>query len=938
MIKTVLRGTACAVAALLPFSQPVRADAPLPANASMAPDPAVKFGRMANGLRYAIMHNDAPAGAISVRLVVDTGSYEESESELGFAHFIEHMAFRSTKQAPAGALDNRFASLGVALGRDQNAETGLTSTIYRIDLPLGNMDQVRTVLDWMRGAADGIVFAPEGVSVERNVVLAEIRARHNSMTELQKDIAQFQLPGVRSVRRDPGGTEATLNAATPASLEAFYRRWYRPENATLIVIGDAPAEALEQAAQQAFSSWTGTGPATPEPAPLRTLTDPGVAAITRSDPAAPWTVAACRFSPADPKGPLLETMRHEFYSQLWTTILTRRLAHAIAMPGSPLVGAVASVERDLPDARSACLITAPTGDKWKEAMALGQAELARFAKDGPTQQETNEGLTLLRSRLGGSLFVAGTRQTPLLAEQIADAESRDRPYPHPQEAARVFQLLSAGVTPADVKKAFEVDWSGTGPVLAATTPGALSKEALLAAWRANQGAAPLSAYADRSSATWAYPDFGKPGRVVKRQEFADQDYVRLHYANGTLLNFKHTNLQSGGVEIRVRFGNGERGLTAEQRLPAAIGANVFPSGGLGKMDFEQVGSAMENITWAFNLNVDTNGFTLSNSTISAQVEPEMRLLTAYMTDPGFRPTIDEKLPTMMDTLYRSFLTDPTTVAVDAMERALFPNQLSLPPREQIAGYKAKDFERLLKPALTRAPIEVTVVGDMPEAEAADIVARTFGALPARPPLETPTGKDPFRHFPERLPPGPTAFHQGPRDKAAAIIVWPLYTASPERRREEYSLSLLSTIFETRLIQQIRGTMGKVYSPSVSNPMPDAADQGYMAAVFETSSQDVDQVVAAARRIAAELASGSITQAEVDQARAPLVAERVQSAKRNEAWASILSLTPRFPDAMNELVGYEKDMNALTLADVRAAAATWLKREPLVAKAVPAPAR
>jgi predicted Zn-dependent peptidase len=119
-------------------------------------------------------------------------------------------------------------------------------------------------------------------------------------------------------------------------------------------------------------------------------------------------------------------------------------------------------------------------------------------------------------------------------------------------------------------------------------------------------------------------------------------------------------------------------------------------------------------------------------------------------------------------------------------------------------------------------------------------------------------------------------------------------------------------------------------------MPDAADQGYLAASIETSAADLDQVIAAARAIAAELAAGRISQEEVDAARSPLVAARVQAQTQNDAWAGILSLTNRFPVAMYELTRYDSDMAAIGLDDVRRAAATWLKRDPVIGRAVPAP--
>jgi zinc protease len=273
------------------------------------------------------------------------------------------------------------------------------------------------------------------------------------------------------------------------------------------------------------------------------------------------------------------------------------------------------------------------------------------------------------------------------------------------------------------------------------------------------------------------------------------------------------------------------------------------------------------------------------------------------------------------------------VATEALDKVVFPGQPSFPPREEMASFKSARFADILKPALTGAPLEVTIVGDITDKEAVKVAAETFGALPARRGT-APAGPGPFRRFPETLPRETVGYHEGPQEKAAALVLWPLYTATPARRSEEYALRLLSEVFETRLLQKVRGEMGMVYSPTVANPMPDDADQGYMAAQLETAPKDLDAVVAAARAIAAELAAGRITQEEIDRAREPLIAERRQLQSENSAWAGSISAAARHPEAMRELIGYEADMRAITLADVRKAAAVWLTKQPILAKAYP----
>lgn len=923
----------CAAAALLLLAQPAQAVDPLPADAKIAADPTVKTGILSNGLRYAIRRNGTPPGALSIRLAMHVGSYNETDYELGFAHYVEHMAFRSTKQAPEGSLDTRFASMGVAFGRDLNATTGLDATIYQMNLPAGGLKNAKIVLEWLRGAADGILFTPTAVEVERGVVLAEIRSRTSPATLMMNATTHFQAPELRSLHRDPGGTEESLKAATAAGLQAFYDRWYRPENATLVIVGDAPEEELVKIAEESFGSWRARGPAGALPAPDK-LKARGLDALTMSHPSLPAVVSACRGSPLDgARDGSLEQLRTETLSLLWTTILATRLNDSSGKPGSPLLGAGPMVNHGLPEARFACLIAVPTDGKWREGLAAAQAELRRFGTAGPTQRELEGAIDTIRGRLRSVQSTAATRTSSALADQIAEAETAQRPFGDPTESLRIFDLLVSGVTPEDVKKTFESEWSGTGPLLALNSAEPVAKEALTAAWTANEAADQLEAYSDTEAAVWAYP-FAKRGKVASRELFPEDGFTRLTFKNGVVLNFKRTPFESDAVEVRIRFGHGERGMRQDERLPTALAAGFFPLGGLGKMDFKQISSVLGEGNWEFKLEPQATGYVLSSSMLREAVPQQLPLLAAFMIDPGFRKVIDEKLPTATDLIYRAYKAEPMAVAQEALDHALFPGQPTLPPREELARYKAADFERILKPVLTRSPIEVTIVGDIDEEEATRAVAYTFGALPRRPRLAAAAGEGPFRRFPATLPPPATGLHEGSGDKAAALMMWPLYIASPERRREEYAIGLLRSIFEMRLLHEVRVVMGKVYSPSVTNMMIDEADQGYISASIEATPADIDSLVAATRKLAGELAGGAITQEEVDAARQPLMASNDQALRQNGPWAAVLSHSVRNPDALFELTRLRADLEALTLEDVRKAAATWLAATPVIARALP----
>jgi zinc protease len=899
-------------------------------------DPAVTRGTLPNGMRYAILPNKVPPGAVSLRLGFQVGSYEENEDERGFAHFVEHMAFRSTKNAPDGVLDNRFASFGVTLGQDQNAYTALDSTVYRVDLPGSDPDDMRQVLEWMRDAAGNVVFAPQAVDAERRVVEAEIRTRSTPLQRLQRATATFMSPELRSAARDPGGSFESLAAATPDGLRAFYQRWYRPENAILVITGDVEPDAAAGMAKALFSDWSAAASKADRPTPEK-LRDRPVDAHSAVDPTLPASVAACRLAPRDvERTASLDRLKTETMSALWVHILNERLRRQALAPGSSLIGGAATVSRDGPEARMTCAFAAPAEARWEESLAALQAELRRFAVDGPTEKEVSDAVDMIVRPAWSTALRAATRATPDIADAIVGAHLSGRVFQTPVDAADALEAATADATPALVKAAFARDWSGTGPLITATSAVPLDRKELLAAWTENEKADPLGSYADREKPSWIYTDFGRRGKVRKRRVIADPGFVRLEYANGVILNFKQTDFAAETAEVRIRFGHGERELTAETRQPLAFGAALLPAGGLGKLDPNDISEALGTTGWDFDVTADTDSWLISGSTYGSAILQEMQVLAAFFTDPGFRPIMDDKIPTILDMTYRMMKADPGAVARDAFEKALFPEQPSYPPREQLLKWRSSDYARMLKPLLASGPIEITVVGDVDEKSVRSAVASTFGALPKRAPLGVPSGPGPFKRFPEALPPSVTGFHEGGADKAGALLVWPLYVASHARRSEEYAIILAGTIFRDRLMQRIRMQMGKAYAPSVSTETPDDADQGFLAASFETSAADLDQAIAAAREIAREMAAGRMTQQELDAARIPLIADRNQALTRNEPWAGLLSLSHRHPEAIDELIRYREQVSALTLADVQRAAATWLARDPMVARSLPDP--
>ncbi len=95
-------------------------------------DPNVKIGQLPNGLTYYIHKNSKPEKKVELRLVVNAGSVQEEENQLGLAHFMEHMGFNGSKNFPKNELVSYLQKAGVKFGADLNAYTSFEEAVIGI--------------------------------------------------------------------------------------------------------------------------------------------------------------------------------------------------------------------------------------------------------------------------------------------------------------------------------------------------------------------------------------------------------------------------------------------------------------------------------------------------------------------------------------------------------------------------------------------------------------------------------------------------------------------------------------------------------------------------------------------------------------------------------------------------------------------------------------
>ena len=248
------------------------------------PDDEIVEGTLDNGLRYIVRSNDNPGGRVSMRLAVDAGSVDQTDDQDGVAHFLEHMLFNGTEEFPENELVATLRSFGASFGADVNAYTTYDETVYELTMPTQDPAVVDTGLRILEQWLTAATLDPAQVEAERGVVLDEWRGSATSASGRTFDeIESLLLDGSPYEGRDPIGTDTAIGAMTRDPLAAFYDTWYRPDNASVVVVGDIDTGEIIERITAEFGPITDEG-ALPDRRPVRAVAPTEIAASVLADP------------------------------------------------------------------------------------------------------------------------------------------------------------------------------------------------------------------------------------------------------------------------------------------------------------------------------------------------------------------------------------------------------------------------------------------------------------------------------------------------------------------------------------------------------------------------------------------------------------------------------------------------------------------------------
>jgi len=893
-------------------------------HSDIRPDPDVRFGQLSNGMRYAVMHNATPAHETSIRFRIGSGSLVETDEQRGLAHFVEHMAFKGSTHIPPDEMRKLLERHGLAFGADTNAFTTYTQTFYSLDLPESDDSSIDLGLMVMRETASELLLDQKAMDSERGVILSEERDRDTPGYDASQKATAFLMKDQLVPKRPPIGQLDIIRTAPVSRLRAFYDANYRPERATLLVIGDIDVDAVEAKIKARFNDWAGRGPAVGEPdygafrprgAEAQIIVQPGVP--TRLNVA--WT------RPHDPSPDTRAKERQVITENLGLYIINSRLARRSQADKAPFLGASVGHSDDLRSIRISTLSVTPRDEDWQGALAAADTIRRQTLQYGVQADELARAIKEMREVYRGQVAGKSTHPTPALASQMLSTLETDEVYCGPLENDAIFEEAVKGLTLERVDDALRGVFVGQGPLISMVTPKPLKEsEASLASsfqLAQSQPVKPAEVFADQ---VWPYAHFGAPGEVVKREEIPDLGVTFVTFANGVTLTFKPTHFAKDQVLVGYELPGGR--LTLPSDRPTQLWeVGALGLGGMRQISPEDTEQVLTGRVYGFNAQVGDDDFVLGANTRRPDLDTEMQILTAFLTDPGWRASGLERLRSFGLLQYDQIDSTPNGAFGRRIEQLLHSGDArwANPTKAQLQTGGLADAHAIWDRPL-QGPVNVAMVGDLTLDQAIAAVARTVGSLPSRGPATPLLPNAATVRFPPPTAEPIRITHKGRADKALAYIAWPTpdFFANPEEAR---ALSMAAQVMQDRLLERFRIEEGASYSPAAgANPSDTFLGYGMVSAAVETPPAKLDSFFKAVADISADLREHPISADELERAKRPRIEQVEKAQQTNGYWMTRLIGAVhdhrRIEISRETIRGYQ----AISIADIQAVARKYLR--------------
>ena len=629
---------------------------------------------------------------------------------------------------------------------------------------------------------------------------------------------------------------------------------------------------------------------------------------------------------ADPGPDTRASQAKDIALYLANAVITRRLASLALKGNAGFINGGAQVTDFLRFARIGSIAMQSKPNEWKTALSKAEQELRRALTYGFTAAELEEQKKNLLSMFEQQAKAASTRESAQLANDLVDHLNSFNVFTHPEYDLGELKRVLPEMTPARVQEALHAMWDSGGPLVFVTGPMTLQQpEAEILQVLEASRAQPVTAQAEGTLDKFAYTDFGTPTPVAEKKVADALDVIQVRFGNNVRLNLKRTQFDANTVLVGVRFGGGRLELPKDRPGLKLLAESAFVSGGLEKHSFDELNRIIAGRNLGLDFRVDDDAFIFTGHTTPQDLLLQLQVLAAYFTAPAYRQEALEQFHQTLGPFYLNLTRTPGGVLQSQVTRFLRSGdpRFGYPEREEVEKRTMEELKVWLAAPLAREYLEISLVGDFDVEAALKATKSTFGSLPAREAVKPPYTAERVVRFPsERALQTFTFESQDP--KAYATAYWP--TTDFSHTSEVRRLFVLAKVLEGRVLDRIRGQQGLSYSVQAAHS-PSIAFPGFgmLFALVDASPDKANSIALDLRNIGAGVATGNVTQDELDRARNPLVNELKKLLMENRYLLNaVVSASQEQPERLRRATTSVAELQSMTVADVNAVASKYLQ--------------
>ncbi len=796
-------------------------------------DPEIVSGVLDNGLSYYIRPNKVPYNRISLRLVVKVGSLAEEESEKGVAHFVEHMCFNGTEHFEKNSLIDYAESIGMDFGAEVNAYTSFEETVYMFEIPADKGEYLEQGILIFHDWANAVTFDQEELDKERGVITEEWRERLGLNGRLTDTVLPFELKDSAYVDRLPIGDMNVIQNITRDEVVAFYKKWYRPENMSVVISGMVDPKVAEFFIKKTMDEIPASKDRIEIPkgsVPVRTEKD----VIVFKDAEMPYTQVQL-VSQDEVVKPVTteEDLREDFLTDIVTTVFTSRLSEITQTADAPWLMANAVHFSETNSATFHGLTFVPKDGMFEASFQKVIDEIERLLAHGITQSEFD--------RVKDSILVTENQyydQRETISSQsraqdivnyvlLGDIVVSDDDYI--EVARRLLNSITKEEADEVARKLFQ-DRGTLCMIYAPESVELPSNEDIISFWKNYKSEIELSAYEDFVVEDALMEKPAEKAKIVTKADLETLGITEYVLSNGAKVIVKKTDFNKSKIYMSAAS-QGGASLVSDDEYASCIVAPMFAIySGIAGMNISQLQKYLSSRYIGLNISVNEHSEMISTETNSQNLEEMLQFVNRLFIEPQFTDEGWNYISMIMDQQAKMYNIQPEDVMLSRARQILYGDTIrhtAINPKFVSSMDKTVSEKCFRERFNNAADFTFTFVGDIDEEVLIELCQYYIGAIPGDANKREASVYEQFS-----FPAGITreTVKKGQENKGKVLIAFggklPAAKDVQETRKDIDMIEELRQLVEIKLREIIREDMSGTYGVSVTSEIDGYPERYY----------------------------------------------------------------------------------------------------------------